>query len=115
MHELDAANTAYSLLRDPEVAERLGLDGAKASSLGLALVSDADAAPRLAADLLSGHARAIAEFQRQERYATAQPELDEDGRLVLTYEITGPTLRCLQLMSALRVIARSRPGASRAA
>jgi hypothetical protein len=114
MDTLEAALTAYSLLRNTEVTDRLGLDPTCASQLGLALVAGADLAPKLAADLLARHSRSIDDFERQERYATAKPGY-EDGKPVLTYELTEGTRRCLKLLDSLRVITDADPGALRAA
>jgi hypothetical protein len=114
MNVFDAATIAYALLRDPDVTSRLGLDRAHASELGLALVTDADVAFRLARNLLDEHADTIADFERHERNATAKPEY-ENGELVISFEITEPTRRCLELVAALRLVCGVSRRANRAA
>jgi hypothetical protein len=114
MDSLEAALAAYSLLRNTEVTDRLGLNPARASRLGLALVVGTELASKLALDLLARHAQSINDFERQEQYATAELGY-EDGKPVLIYEITEGTRRCLKLLGALRVIAAADPGALRAA
>jgi hypothetical protein len=114
MNVLNAAHAAHSILGDEEVIARLGLDPGAASRLGLALVADADLAPDLAAELLTKHVPEIDEIERQECYTTERP-LYEDGMLILSYELSEGTRRCLELLDALRVIAAAKKVDGRAA
>ena len=111
MASLDPAHAAHDLLLDGEVISRLALDPAEASRLGLALVTDADLAPELAADLLAKGVARIDEIKRQESYATAVPAYD-CGEMILYYQLSEGTRRCLQLLEALRVIAAARDQAA---
>lgn len=115
MHPTKTAMTAYRLLNTPSIAERLGLSAADAARLGLALPADADAAPALANRLLAEHAEAVADLERQERHVAATEEFDADGRIVIAFEISEPTRRCLDLVEALRIIAESSDASGRAA
>jgi hypothetical protein len=114
MTYLTAAQDAHDLLVNKEVAARLGLDPREASRLGLALVTGADAAPDLAAELLAESITRIDEIRRQESCATAEPVYEGD-ELILHYELTEGTRKCLNLIAALRVIAAKDRSAGRAA
>jgi hypothetical protein len=110
----NAQLTAYGLLGDEAVAARLGLESEEASRLAVAILVDADLAPELAGDLLKKHALAIEDVKRQESYATAKP-VDENGELVLHYQLSETTRRCLRLLTALRRIAGAEQAAERTA
>jgi hypothetical protein len=114
MTYLNAAQEAHDLLINKEVAARLGLDPREASRLGLALVTDADVAPDVAAELLAKSVTRIDEIKRQESYATAEPVYEGD-ELILHYELTEGTRKCLNLIAALHVIAAKDQSAGRGA
>jgi hypothetical protein len=75
--------------------------------LALATVADADIAPDLTADLLDSHGDTIGALEHAAMKRTARPGFDE-GRPVITFELDATTRKCVDLITALKLIAAER-------